>query len=120
MLPFHPAAVNVKPARMGGVLEALACVARCDAAGVSVYFGGMSGVNYGLFGFLWMKGKFDRSQNWQLPPQTVQLMLMWMVLCYTGLLGPVANYAHTAGLLIGMLLGIASARLVPFLERDSR
>jgi GlpG protein len=86
----------------------------------SPYFGGMSGVNYGLFGFLWMKGKFDRSQNWQLPPQTVQLMLMWMVLCYTGLLGPVANYAHTVGLLIGMLLGIASARLVPFLERESR
>jgi GlpG protein len=83
-------------------------------------FGGMSGVNYGLFGFLWMKGKFDRSQNWQLPPQTVQLMLMWMVLCYTGWLGPVANAAHTVGLLIGMLLGITSARLMPFLEREAR
>ena len=46
-LPFHPAAVNVKPARMGGVLEALACVARCDAAGVSVYFGGMFEVGPG-------------------------------------------------------------------------
>ena len=83
-------------------------------------FGGMSGVNYGLFGFLWMKGKFSRDQNWQLPPQTVQLMLMWMVLCYTGMLGPVANAAHTVGLLIGALLGIASARLVPWLERESR
>jgi len=46
-LPFHPAAVNVKPARIGGVLEALACVARCDAAGVSVYFGGMFEVGPG-------------------------------------------------------------------------
>ena len=86
----------------------------------SPYFGGMSGVNYGLFGFLWMKGKFDRSQNWQLPTQTVQLMLMWMVLCYTGMMGPVANAAHTSGLIIGVLLGIASARLVPWLERESR
>ena len=83
-------------------------------------FGGMSGVNYGLFGFLWMKGKFGRDQNWEMPPQTVQLMLMWMVLCYTGMLGPVANAAHTVGLLIGALLGIASARLVPWLERESR
>ena len=83
-------------------------------------FGGMSGVNYGLFGFLWMKGKFGRELNWEMPPQTVQLMLMWMVLCYTGMLGPIANGAHTGGLLIGALLGIASARLVPWLERESR
>jgi GlpG protein len=86
----------------------------------SPYFGGMSGVNYGLFGFLWMKGKFGRDQNWEMPQQTVQLMLMWMVLCYTGMLGPVANAAHTVGLLIGALLGISSARLVPWLERESR
>ena len=86
----------------------------------SPYFGGMSGVNYGLFGFLWMKGKFGRDQGWQLHPQTVQLMLMWMVLCFTGMLGPIANGAHTGGLLIGALLGIASARLVPWLERESR
>ena len=83
-------------------------------------FGGMSGVNYGLFGFLWMKGKFGRDQDWQLPPQTVQLMLMWMVLCYTGMLGPIANAAHTVGLIIGALLGFASARLVPWIERESR
>jgi GlpG protein len=83
----------------------------------SPYFGGMSGVNYGLFGFLWMKGKFGRDQSCEMQPQTVQLMLMWMVLCYTDMLGPVANAAHTVGLLIGALLGIASARLVPWLER---
>jgi GlpG protein len=86
----------------------------------SPYFGGMSGVNYGLFGFLWMKGKFGRDQNWQMHPQTVQLMLMWMVLCFTGLLGPIANGAHVGGLVIGALLGFSSARLVPWLERESR
>ena len=84
------------------------------------YFGGMSGVNYGLFGFLWMKRKFGRDQNWQMHPQTVQLMLMWMVLCFTGLLGPIANGAHVGGLVIGALLGFSSARLVPWLERESR
>jgi GlpG protein len=86
----------------------------------SPYFGGMSGVNYGLFGFLWMKGKFGRDLGWQLNPQTVQLMLMWMVLCFTGMLGPIANGAHLGGLVIGALLGISSARLVPWLESQSR
>ena len=83
-------------------------------------FGGMSGVNYGLFGYLWMKAKFGRDPGWELNPQTVQLMLMWMVICYTGMLGPVANAAHTVGLMIGALLGIASARIVPWLERQSK
>jgi L-alanine-DL-glutamate epimerase-like enolase superfamily enzyme len=40
-LPIRPAAVNVKPARMGGVFEALACIARCTASGITVYLGGM-------------------------------------------------------------------------------
>jgi hypothetical protein len=40
-LPARPAAVNVKPARMGGVLEALRCIASCNGAGVAVYLGGM-------------------------------------------------------------------------------
>jgi hypothetical protein len=40
-LPVRPAAVNVKPARMGGVFAALACIAQCTAAGIAVYLGGM-------------------------------------------------------------------------------
>jgi hypothetical protein len=40
-LPLRPAAVNVKPARMGGVFEALACIAQCTATGIAVYLGGM-------------------------------------------------------------------------------
>jgi hypothetical protein len=46
-LPVRPAAVNVKPARMGGVLEALACVTRCRGAGIEVYLGGMFEVGVG-------------------------------------------------------------------------
>jgi L-alanine-DL-glutamate epimerase-like enolase superfamily enzyme len=40
-------AVNVKPARMGGVLEALRCAATCAAAGIDVYVGGMFEVGIG-------------------------------------------------------------------------
>jgi GlpG protein len=76
-------------------------------------FGGLSGVNYGLLGFLWMRGRFDRGGVWQLNPQIVQWMIAWFVLCF--FLPGVANGAHAAGLLFGMITGyttslIANAR----------
>lgn len=46
-LPALPAAVNVKPARMGGVLEALAAVAWSAARGLVPYIGGMFEVGVG-------------------------------------------------------------------------
>jgi len=46
-LRVRPAAVNVKPARMGGVLEALRLIARAAAAGIDVYLGGMFEVDVG-------------------------------------------------------------------------
>lgn len=74
-------------------------------------FGGMSGVNYALFGFLWLRGKYDRTAVWQLNPTIVQTMLLWFVLCFTPLLGHVANGAHAAGLVFGMIAGIVSGKL---------
>ena len=76
------------------------------------FFGGMSGVNYALFGFLWLRGKYDRNAAWSLNPTTVQTMLAWLILCMTGLLGPVANGAHLFGLVTGLAWGfISSGRL---------
>jgi L-alanine-DL-glutamate epimerase-like enolase superfamily enzyme len=46
-LPARPAAVNLKPARMGGVLEALTCATRCREQGIAVYIGGMFEVGVG-------------------------------------------------------------------------
>jgi hypothetical protein len=46
-LPVRPAFVNLKPARMGGVLEALGCAARCAAAGIGLYVGGMFEIGVG-------------------------------------------------------------------------
>jgi len=42
-----PAAVNLKPARMGGVLEMLAAAARCAERGIAVYLGGMFEIDVG-------------------------------------------------------------------------
>jgi GlpG protein len=73
-------------------------------------FGGLSGLVYGLFGFLWMRGKFDRGGNWPLSKATIQILLIWYVLCLTNLISSVANTAHTVGLGVGMLWGYLSAR----------
>jgi len=42
-----PAAVNVKPARMGGVLEAITCLELCQRRGLAAYVGGMFEVGVG-------------------------------------------------------------------------
>jgi L-alanine-DL-glutamate epimerase-like enolase superfamily enzyme len=46
-LAVRPAAINLKPARMGGVMEALRCAASCAAEGIPIYFGGMFEVGIG-------------------------------------------------------------------------
>ncbi len=78
-------------------------------------FGGMSGVVYGLLGYVWMKGRFDRASGLFVHQSTVNFMVGWMVLGFTGLLsqyiGSMANLAHLAGLAAGVALGFASAQM---------
>lgn len=68
-------------------------------------FGGLSGVVYGLLGYVWMQGRLNPASGLALPNPVLVLMLGWLALCWTGLLGPVANWAHLAGLASGLLLG---------------
>src|SRR5205085_11206461 len=42
-----PAAVNVKPARIGGVLEAIDCISRAAERKLAIYIGGMFEVGVG-------------------------------------------------------------------------
>jgi rhomboid protease GlpG len=72
-------------------------------------FGGMSGVVYGLLGYVWLRGKFDPGSGLFLHPSTVTLMLIWLVAGFAGLLGPIANIAHLAGLLMGTVWGYLSS-----------
>ncbi|GAB4139859.1 MAG: hypothetical protein Tsb009_08940 [Planctomycetaceae bacterium] len=71
------------------------------------YFGGMSGVNYGLFGYIWVKSRYAPELGLLIHPQLVALMLIFFFLCMTGLFGPVANWAHGGGLVAGMLIANA-------------
>lgn len=69
------------------------------------YFGGFSGVNYALFGYVWMKSRFDPAAGLFIGERDVFLMLVWFVVCFTGWVGPIANGAHAGGLVAGVSLG---------------
>jgi GlpG protein len=77
--------------------------------GHSPAFGGMSGVVYGLLGYVWLRGKFDPGSGLYLHQSTVVMMLIWFVFCYTGIIGSIANTAHAVGLIMGMAWGYLSS-----------
>jgi GlpG protein len=72
-------------------------------------FGGMSGVVYGLLGYIWMRGKFDPASGFYLHPSTVTMMIIWFFACFTPLIPNVANATHAAGLVIGLAWGYLSS-----------
>lgn len=84
-------------------------IAQASAGGTN--FGGMSGVVYGLFGFVIVHGKLHPMGGLQMNPGTVRYMLIWLVVCFTGVVGPVANWAHVFGLLAGGAIGAGNALL---------
>ncbi len=69
-------------------------------------FGGMSGVVYGLIGFIIVSHKLSPNKLTAVPASVLGFMLFWLVLCMTGVIdyfvgGGVANAAHVGGLLAG-------------------
>jgi GlpG protein len=68
-------------------------------------FGGMSGVVYGLLGYVWMKARFQPELGLSISPNSIIIMIGWFFLCMTGWVGSIANWAHAAGLIVGMLIG---------------
>ncbi len=74
--------------------------------GDPVLWEGMSGVVYALFGYIWMKGLHQPEQGMIVHPNTVTIMLFWLVLCMTGVVGSIANAAHVFGLVAGVIFGV--------------
>jgi GlpG protein len=67
---------------------------------------GMSGVVYALFGYVWMKGLYEPEQGMIMHPNNVAIMIFWLFLCMTGVIGPIANAAHVVGLAVGVAFGV--------------
>lgn len=91
------------------VIAAISNIAQYLVSGPT--FGGMSGVVYGLLGYIWMQGKFNPASGLSLHRQTVMLMIVWFFLCLTGLMGPIANTAHAVGAGVGIAWGYTAAWL---------
>lgn len=70
-------------------------------------FGGLSGVVYGLLGYLWLYGLSNPRAGYGLRREIVIMMLGWLVFCYVFLPDVVANEAHLFGFISGALLGAA-------------
>ncbi len=75
------------------------------------FFGGMSGVVYGLFGFVLVKSQLDPGEGFFISQFNIAIMLIWFVVCFAGIVGNVANFAHAGGLVIGLLMGYVSSQL---------
>lgn len=77
-------------------------------------FGGMSGVVYALFGFVWWIGWLRPHWGISIPNGFVVFLLIWLALGYTDMLFVnMANQAHTFGLISGCLLALSLHILVP-------
>jgi GlpG protein len=78
-------------------------------------FGGLSGVVYGLLGFVMIVTWQKPTHSLSLPPFLYIFMIGWLLLGYTNILWVnVANEAHALGLMSGIVLGFV------FRIRDSR
>lgn len=84
---------------------------------VDPVFGGMSGVVYGLFGYIWVKSKMDPESGFWLPQSTVVIMLLWHVACVAGIIQNVANWCHGGGLVAGVTIAFVGVMLKPVLRR---
>jgi GlpG protein len=78
---------------------------RADPGGPHPFMG-MSGVVYALFGYIWMKGLYQPEQGMIAHPNSVMIMMVWLVLCMTGAIGHIANAAHYTGLVVGVAFGV--------------
>tara|TARA_B100000780_G_scaffold275731_2_gene242941 strand:+ start:761 stop:1624 length:864 start_codon:yes stop_codon:yes gene_type:complete len=68
-------------------------------------FGGLSGVVYGLVGFVWITGWLRPQWGLYLPKAIVGFMLVWLLLGFADVLWVnMANAAHTAGLMSGCVM----------------
>ena len=92
--------------RLGCLIVVIAALSNLGQYYVSgPNFIGISGVVYGLFGYIWMKGKFDPNSGYYVHPQTVMMMLLWFFLCLTKIMPGIANTVHGVGLLVGVAWG---------------
>ncbi len=85
------------------IIAALSNTAQYMATGPG--FGGLSGVNYGLFAYVWVRQRYDPASGLHLDTLNTWLLIAWFVLGWLGWAGPMANWTHGIGLVTGAVAG---------------
>ena len=83
--------------------------------GVAALFGGLSGVVYGLLGFIWIRQKISPTSVLTVPQGLAAFMFIWLILGISGIVdffmdASIANAAHAMGLIGGVILGVFDGR----------
>ena len=74
-------------------------------------FGGLSGVVYALMGYVWWYGEKNPGGPLQMPRGVIVFALLWLIAGYFDILGiAIANAAHVAGLVVGLLMAFWDTR----------
>lgn len=92
-----------------------------------VNFGGLSGVVYALFGYVWIYGHLRPGEGLHVSMTVMTQILAWLVFGFSGLLDHwvmMANAAHLGGLLVGAFTAFfyaahATANAVPANKREN-
>ncbi len=83
-------------------------------------FLGFSGVTYAYLGYVWMMSRYQPASRYFIARDTVIMMVIWIAVCYTGLLGPIANTQHVVGFLSGTAFGFLRSGYVMTMIRRNR
>lgn len=101
--------------RIGSLSLAKIFVVSAAVSGAAQYwvdganFGGLSGVVYALLGYIWMMNWKVPNRGLNLPNSVIVFMLIWLVLGFVQPFMAIANTAHLAGLVAGIVLGLGDA-----------
>ena len=85
--------------------------------GGSIYFGGMSGVVYGLFGYICLWQFIDPQKRLALPGSLIFFLLLTLFVMTAIDLDFVADEAHISGLITGALYGLIAAGISRYRRR---
>lgn len=79
--------------------------------GGTIFFGGMSGVVYGLFAYIWMWQLFDSRKGLALPGALIFFLLLSLIVMTAINLDFIADEAHIGGLFTGVVYGALTATI---------
>jgi GlpG protein len=80
-----------------------------EKLGGTVFFVGLSGVVFGLLGYLWMKSRFDPASGMFISQGTIFMAFVFLALGFAGMFNAggirIANWCHGVGFVTGILIG---------------